>query len=117
METQKGESNKQTKLKSKKRKRKIALEGLPSGGPGQPRGLGLCGDQMTQAILPRNSKRGLRSKEKIAERKIKRSYKGREARRRKRTQEGSANQPETNQDANSASAQEPHKRYKIELGR
>ena len=113
----KGRTTNRLNSKQRRELRKIALEGLPSGSPGQPRGLGLCGDQMTQAILPRNSKWGIRSKEKIAERKVKRSYKRREARRGKRTAEGSANQPVENKNANSASAQEPHKRYKLELGK
>jgi hypothetical protein len=107
------------KWNSKQRKiiKANALEGLPSGDPGQPRGFAFCGDQMTQAIpRKRNSKRGLRSKQKIEERKTKRSFKRREARRRLRT-EGQANKPIKQKKANSASAQEPLKRIKIELGK
>ena len=97
----------------------IAPEGLPSGDPGQPRGFAFCGDQLTQAVSrqrPRNSKRGLRSNQKIEERKIKRSFKKREARRKHRT-ERQANKSKKNKKANSASAQEPLKKIKIELGK
>ena len=109
------------KWNSKQRKtfNEIAPEGLPSGDPGQPRRLAFCGDQMTQAILRkriRNSKRGIRSKQKIEERKIKRSYEKRLARRKHRI-EGQANADKKDNNANSASAQEPHKRIKIELGK
>ena len=63
-------------MNSKQRKitKTIAPEGLPSGSPGQPRGFAFCGDQATQAIpqaRKRNTKRGLRSKEKSKKEKSK----------------------------------------------
>ena len=71
----KGRATNRWNSKQRKELRKIALEGLPSGSPGQPRGFGFCGDQMTQAILPRNSKRGIRSKEKLQKEKLKEATK------------------------------------------
>ena len=118
--TKKKKGRAQNKTNSKKRtKNTLAPEGLPSGDPGQPRGFAFCGDQSTQAVSrkrQRNTKRGLRSKQKIEERKIKRNYKKREARRKHRA-ERQANKPQRNQNANSASAQEPLKKLKIELGK
>ena len=74
---------------------------------------------MTQAVTlkrARNTKNGIRSKQKTEERRIKRTYKKREARRKNRA-ERQANKPESKKKANSASAQEPLKRIKIELGK
>ena len=64
----------------------------------------------------RNTKRGFRSKEKTEERKIKRNFKKRIARRNHR-KKGQANKQNQTKNANSASAQEPHTRSKIELGK
>ena len=63
----KGRAQNKTNSKQRKNTETIALEGLPSGDPGQPRRFAFCGDQMTQAVSRkrlRNSKRGLRSKQK-----------------------------------------------------
>ena len=115
----KGRAQNKTNSKQRKRNDTPALEGLPSGDPGQPRRFAFCGDQMTQAVSrkrPRNTKRGIRSAQKIEERKIKRSFKRREARRRNRKKRH-ANKSEKKKKENSASAQEPLKRIKIELGK
>jgi len=100
------------KWNSKKRKliRQFFLEGPPSGSAGRPRSLATCGDQEDQASLikrirKRNTKRGLRSKNEIAERSAKRSFKRRKARQRHKTL-GSAN-IQVNTSNFSASAQEP----------
>ena len=74
----KGRATNKWNSKQRKLLKTPAPEGLPSGSPGQPRGFAFCGDQTTQAIplaRSRNTKRGLRSKQKTEERKIKRNYK------------------------------------------
>jgi hypothetical protein len=65
----------------------------------------------------RNTKRGIRSKLKIEEGRLKRSFKRREARRHNR-KEGKAKEQQTHNKPNSDSAQEPLRQIQeIELGK